>query len=443
MSSGESHTEAAAAGPFSNPWPAMITAGSAAVCAWAVELVGGGRLGSLLLLLAAVSVLAAGVAVAVRPGSPQVVFLAALVALAVSWVGSSELWDSGRLALRVLAAVGLFAAGVLLLPSPWRRVAVSLVILFHFAGICVAVTSADNLWVSHLAWRYFYRPYVQFMYLNNAYHFYAPAPGPAPLLWFCVEYQPDPDGRRNLRWVKVPEIDKDGKRLRPDGSRLWPNVEYTRRLSLAESTNFPQGVLPGNLVRLSQFRDSEVSDPQSPLARLKLPLSSQLAFGPDVQYREPTDVSKKWIASYARHVARTYRHETRPDLPVVGVKVYRVIHTILSAQLLAAGARPDDPELFQPYFMGEFDAGGRMKSYPRAVRLWRPDGQEYEEFRDPLLYWLIPIVRTGMAQSPAGDAFRERGSALGAEAMLREYLKQEPTNFLAVHAGDLEGGNRP
>jgi hypothetical protein len=47
-----------------------------------------------------------------------------------------------------------------------------------------------------------------------------------------------------------------------------------------------------------------------------------------LQYREPTVLGKKNIASYARHVAHdgAYLNPGRPDVPVKTVRVYRVAH---------------------------------------------------------------------------------------------------------------------
>lgn len=421
--------------PFTNPWPALITALAAIGAALVVASLARGSMSWPPLLLIGIGLLSAGVAVAIDPRSPLIIGLAAALAFLASWIGPNDQWDSARLALRVLGVVGGLAAFIVSLPSTFRRVVVSIIILLHFGGIIIAVASADGSWLANQMWVYFYRPYLQFMYLNNAYHFYAPEPGPAPLLWFCVEYEREPDGQRNLRWVKVPDADKDGNRIRPDGNRLWPNLEYTRRLSLAESTNFPQAVLPVNLHLLADYRDREVANPESPV--YGIPLSTQIPAALELQYREPSDVSKKWIALYARHVARTYRHQTKPQLEVVGIKVYRVTHQIILPNALASGVQPDDPEWFQPYFMGEFDKDGNMKAYARSVRLWTPDGRLFETDRDPLLYWYIPIMRTG-TDSPTGGAFRVR-----TEELPQNLLTQKPKNFLAIHAGDTEEGSLP
>src|SRR5438128_1842535 len=126
-------------------------------------------------------------------------------------------WDSAALLFRIATVLAAVGAVVVLLPSVGRRIVISLVILFHFGGIITAVTSVNpSPWVITQLWTSVYRPYLYFMWLNNAYHFYSPEPGPANLMWFCIEYEPDPDGTKNFRWVLVPDLDGDGHPVNPD-----------------------------------------------------------------------------------------------------------------------------------------------------------------------------------------------------------------------------------
>src|SRR5262249_1808683 len=182
-----------------------------------------------------------------------------------SSVGPKAEWDSARLVLRVLMVIGFAAAVLLLCPTPVRRAVVSVLIVLHFAGIVTAVASPDGSWLANQARTYIYPPHLQFMYLNNAYRYYSPEPGPAALLWFCVEYEPNTDGSRNLRWVKIPTLGKDGEHLRPDDTPLWPNLEYTRRMSMAESTQLQGPTMMADPVVLADARDREA-------ARCGLPL---------------------------------------------------------------------------------------------------------------------------------------------------------------------------
>src|SRR5262249_29569395 len=151
---------------------------------------------------------------------------------------------------------------------------------------------------------------------------------------------------RNVRWLKVPEISKDGERLRPDGTPLWPNVQYTRRLSLAESLNQPQMVPPMMLFVYTTFRDQEIANARLRYETTKdpttwplraIPLSRDIPYTVEQQYREPSLLGKKWLESYVRYVVRSFPHQEKPNLGVKSVKVYRVTHTILSASLMQQG----------------------------------------------------------------------------------------------------------
>jgi hypothetical protein len=297
-------------------------------------------------------------------------------------------WDSMRLATYFLSGVAALASVLMLLPRVLRRLAVSLILLFHFGGILVAVTSVNpQPWLSGYLWAKVYRPYLQFMYLNNAYHFYSPNPGPATLMWFRVQYA---DG--TARWVKVPN--------RED----FPlPVNYQRRLAMTESINQlvpPQPKVPDHIV----------------WARLKAAHETGVRVHPDMaetmQYREPVLFSKRMMEAYVRYVARHYPHLTDPSQPVVAVKAYRVIHSIPGPRdVVLRRGQLDDEILYLPYYCGEF----------------KPDGTLINP-ADPMLYWLAPILRmpkNGVALKPQNSPdFRYNPD------------EWELENYLEVHAGD-------
>jgi hypothetical protein len=95
------------------------------------------------------------------------------------------------------------------------------------------------------------------------------------------------------------------------------------------------------------------------------------------------------LSCYARHVAQNFPSEDNPEATVEGVKIYRVIHSILLPAQMEAGFQPDDPTTYNMYFEGEFDRDGKLKNP-----------------QDPFLYWLIPILREpkpGFAPNPFRD----------------------------------------
>src|SRR5439155_7618334 len=159
----------------------------------------------------------------------------AAVALLGSWAlywGPEwpEAWDSLRLFLAVLAGFAFLAAPLVAAPPRWRRVGVSLLLLFHLGAVCAAVIGAPpGPWIVAQAHHRVFRNYLNFMYLNNAYRFYAPDPSPASQLWFRIEYQRPNTPLKEVRWVKLPDIDQVGHQNYPF------SLQYTRRLCLTEN----------------------------------------------------------------------------------------------------------------------------------------------------------------------------------------------------------------
>jgi hypothetical protein len=290
----------------------------------------------------------------------------------MSYLACDEQWDSFRLVLGVFVGVGLAGALLVLLPRVARRTVIVVLVLFHFGGILTAVFSVPppngvSCWTTSALWTYVYRPYLQFMYLNNAYHFYSPEPGPATHLWFCVKYE---DENVKPHWVDVPRREDYSSRLL-----------YQRGTALTEGTTFN---------RYGYYSAEEMFGPKGRLMQRSL-RRGEVPYHPELQtdktswiadlsqYREPNEItSKKYLASYARHVARDPRYKSpdSPDTPVKSVKVYRVLHALLTAQEMAAGVSPEEPTKLLPVYMGEFD----------------PDGTLLDP-GDPLIYWVVPILR--------------------------------------------------
>jgi hypothetical protein len=301
-----------------------------------------------------------------------VVLVAALVAL-VAWLAFDESWDSGRMITAVLAVVGLFGAALVLMPRPARRLVASFLILFHFGGIFCAVASVDPggappPWLAMQAWAHVYRPYLGFLYLNNAYHFYSPEPGPPNLLWAHIEYRSNqPRWYRSAhgqpRWVKLPAHGQSGSPM-----------HYQRLLSITEQVNVLKPPVMDQNVAFAEARRKKAGEildiPMHPDPRAR-------------QYAEPQDYAKVLISAYARHMATCFPNPDDPDDEVVRVKLYRVTHLIVEPARLVRGQSPLDKSLYLPYFLGEFDSEGRLINP-----------------QDPFLYWLLPILQD--PGSPSG-----------------------------------------
>jgi hypothetical protein len=277
----------------------------------------------------------------------------------LAFAASSAEWDTFRLVLGVFVAVGLVGAVLVMLPQVYRRAVILLLVLLHFGGILTAVFSVPPpngvaCWTTSALWTYIYRPYLQFMYLNNAYHFYSPEPGPATQLWFCVRYE---DPQVPPRWIQVPRREDYASRLL-----------YQRATALTESTTYGRAY-PEDIAARTVNRN---------MKRDWIPLANDPQLQPEyTQYREPNEItSKKYVTSYARHVARDPRSRSldSPDSPVKSVKVYRVLHMMLNAQEMGSGMSPEEPTKLLPVYMGEFDTDGELL-----------------DPKDPLLYWVVPI----------------------------------------------------
>ena len=238
-----------------------------------------------------------------------------------------------------------------------------------------------------------FRPYLEFVYLNNAYHFYAPEPGPASYLWFRIIYEgptPDSEGKKPLDgvWFKVPQLDDDGRIQHPVA------LDYQRFLSLTEMVAHPDA-LPQEFVFNAKTQGMEESEFYARRKRMQPTNKVEPKVGEEVpkQFRVPyhaqvplaqqvfvpNETSKRLLASFARFVAAKFKEHPDPDKSAwrfKSVKIYRVVHSVPPVHLFVLDIPPNDPELYRPYFVGNYNANGTLLE----------DGDVYR-------YWLLPIVR--------------------------------------------------
>ena len=293
-------------------------------------------------------------------------------------------WGSARL---FLGAVAIFAFGsmvLILLPTTVRKIVLVLWVFFHFGGMFTSFSSIDppnaiGPYLSKHLWTYVYRPYLQVIYLTNAYHFYSPDPGPPALLWFAVHYD---DG--TYQWIRIPnrEIPMIG-------------MHYQRLLAMPEHCFTPNPRFPLTRAEVAGLRQDQYPEEQiwenilerrERGSKIRFPLPRRLAQGEKsgfipyladvdfpVQYRAPNDTSKKIIASIAKRVLKTA--PKREGAKPTHVRMYRVIQQMLTPYEIAQGKSPIEPTKFLPYFLGEFDEEGQLV-----------------DPTDPFLYWLVPIL---------------------------------------------------
>jgi hypothetical protein len=355
-----------------------------------------------------------------------------LLATATLFVARSALdaaWDSLGLLFGVLMLVGVLAAVVTALPRPWRLLAISLLILFHFGAILSAIfvrppRGGESPWLAQESWARVYRPYLMFTRLDDAYHFFAPEPDPSTVLWFRVAFA---DGEK--QWTQLPDHaacrnDVERRRLaalavavgqtvplptpRTADQRLYHERFLNRRIEAGKSFNPP--IPPADTIPLAE------------------------------QFREPTIEAKMLLASFVRHVARTTPHPLGKEAPAVAVKVYRAECHAPPARHFHAGRPPDDPTLFQAWYQGEYEPDGRLRANVEIVH--NAEGKRIGHIQDPFLYWLIPIIR--VPDDPAAAKAKDL-PGLPPGAPRRENPVVGPwtgagkiINFVRIHAGDGE-----
>jgi hypothetical protein len=233
------------------------------------------------------------------------------------------------------------------------------------------------------------------MYLNNAYHFYAPEPGPASYLWFRVIHT-TPIGQSGFfsrermqdfgTWYKVPHLDEDGHLDHAVA------LEYQRFLTLTESVSgydspptemyFNKEINQWdwhpfwrNRLNLVPVDNRPIIVGQELTTQLQIPTHPAIPQGQQVFI--PNHGSRLLFSSYARFVARKFeKHPDHPDWQVKSVKVYKVIHFIPHVMWYQNHLPPTDPELYRPYYVGNYDSAGQLINE-----------------QDPYLYWLLPVLR--------------------------------------------------
>lgn len=147
--------------------------------------------------------------------------------------------------------------------------------------------------------------YMQAMYLNHGYKFFAPDPGPSHLIEYDLTLA---DGSH-----------KTGRF--PDRDELWPRLLYHRHFMLSE------------------FVASGAGGPPDPSWQAQ----------PDWEKQKPSDAQRKFARSYATHLL--HEHQARR------VKLTLVEHLIPAPEDVATHRMAlDDPRLYRRRPLGEFEA---------------------------------------------------------------------------------------
>ena len=280
--------------PLFPPFPVLLAGMGAIAAAWLLgaALAGGAPVARAILI--SLGVLAVGAALAA--GLPYFggtlegrlaaagMWLLGTVVTVVARMALDPAWDSIALLFRILTLVTVIAAVLTALPTGWRRLGISLLIVFHLGGLFTAVVNVpppngNAPWVAMQLWTRIYRPYLTVTNLNNGYHFYSPEPGPCSLVWVRVEFA---DGA--TCWRRI-----------PDHKTCRNHLERRRYGSLATTLGQTAPTPPQALDELipRRIEAGRMHNPPIPMGDMP----------PGAQYREPMMPAKMMLASYARFVA--------------------------------------------------------------------------------------------------------------------------------------------
>mgnify|MGYP006277428623 CR=1 FL=1 len=271
----------------------------------------------------------------------------------VTWTRPAQMESLAR-----ICRVGMICAFVggflLVIPEAARRVVLVGSITFHFCGILSAVLSVpppggNSPWLISQAWTFVYRPYLQFIYQNNAYHFYSPEPGPPSFLWLQVTYT---DGGK--RWFRLPDVETSPTPM-----------HFQRMLSIGESASQVVQRDPG------AYRSEAALQKMAQLLGLERLPRGTIA---PLTWREPMPNAKHMMCSYVRHLLSRFPHpDNNNDANVLEAHLWRVVQTIIQPGDIAYGPRdPTDRRFYVTVYQGEYDEKGNLS-----------------DPNDPLLYWMI------------------------------------------------------
>lgn len=351
-------------------------------------------------------------------------------------------WDSMRLLLLVIANVSAFGSILFACPIPLRRLVISALVIFHFGGVTTAILNAPpNPWITQALWARVYQPYLGFLYMTNAYQFYAPDPNYSYYLWCRLEYE-RPNGDVVWQWIKSPDVNVETGR-----PNYVTSLQYQRRIAMNDQISINEGGPPaiianglGKPITHPILHWRLVNSPNPPETRLGDPIPKakmQIPFDPNInpvtnQYKKPNLYSRAILASYAQHLAQR-PHPEYEDAKFKTIKVYRVTHLFPSMDMIynwkGGSEMKNLPILYQPYYMGQF---GYVPPKEKASfgefdnpftseegTVWQlldepvfaPNGDLVSG--DPMLYWLVPIIADNPRDPIAGEmkawTFRHAG----------------------------------
>ena len=171
-------------------------------------------------------------------------------------------------------------------PATFLRVLISILLVWHLAAVFLAPLSVfpSSRLVGYISQDTVMQWYLDVLYLNHGYHFFAPDPGPGHLIRYELL-----DARGGV--LEQSEF--------PNRKEQWPRLWYHRHFMLADQAGLPK------------------EDEQ-----------------------EAAAWQRKYLESYARHLLRT-------NEDAQSVRLRRIAHHPLPPQLALEGRKLNDPEGYQ------------------------------------------------------------------------------------------------
>jgi hypothetical protein len=213
--------------------------------------------------------------------------------------------------------------------------------MLHFFGIFLAVVGSSSSMVfppPPLVNSIYESPpaqtYVTGIFMNNAYRFYAPEPGPTTVVWCILKYDDD-----KSMWYELPRR-----------SRFPTRAAYQRHLSV-----------------------SMLLDNDSRSLQLPSNFPPALAQGP---------ISELVLSSYIRHLGKTQAKHPLTGSALSRIGIYRVQHfTPTGDEIRHQQRHMTDLVYYQPWYMGTFDLHGRRSDMVQLGST--PTGRPVER-QDPI-----------------------------------------------------------
>jgi hypothetical protein len=249
------------------------------------------------------------------------------------------------------------------------KLVVTILLLLHFTAILACVLAGGGPFgMKQLCG--FFRPYLKFMWLDNAYRFYAPEPGPTEVIWFYLRYE---DG--SARWYQVPR--------REDFTLRMPFQRYMS-IALHATSKVEAKLVP--------FKDDA--------SAITVALRENR---PKLKYvLDPTGLI--YFQSYARFVARKHVEHPVTRSRLAAVDIYGVTYGLRTAFDVRRNLDMYDPRLVHVQTYGSFDTEGRLidtagqvTTEQRGIEARPTD----ELFVDAVQHDLLPLLEAN-SKHPAG-----------------------------------------